>query len=305
VRDTLLQQADCRWLDVVNPSPDDLRQLAHDYAIHPVLLADCLDPEHLPKYEASGSCVFVIIRAYDVAAPVESFTVQQLTRKLVLVLLEGKLLTIHRTPLPFLSQYAQGLAAQPRPLTPSRLFYEICKEAMVTYDQAFLGFENRLEALEEAAVSGAKAGTGVLEIFLQVRQEARRLSTIKRLLWHSSAIFQRLPPLHENEKIYAHDLQETVHSLMFFADELADDAHTLGNLELSLNAHRNNQVIRVLTLFSVFFMPLTFIVGVYGMNFEHMPELHSPHGYGVVWLVMVAIALGIAFWFKKRQWFND
>jgi magnesium transporter len=71
---------------------------------------------------------------------------------------------------------------------------------------------------------------------------------------------------------------------------------------LGLAAHRTNQIVRVLTLFSVVFMPLTFIVGVYGMNFQYMPELRERWGYPAVLIFMALVSLAIYVWFRRRGW---
>ncbi len=71
---------------------------------------------------------------------------------------------------------------------------------------------------------------------------------------------------------------------------------------MSLASQKTNEVMRVLTVFSVFFMPLTFIVGVYGMNFEFMPELKYPFAYWIVWAAMILITIGVFFWFRKKRW---
>jgi magnesium transporter len=74
------------------------------------------------------------------------------------------------------------------------------------------------------------------------------------------------------------------------------------NLYISLASQRTNEVMRVLTIFSVFFLPLTFIVGVYGMNFSAMPELSWEYGYPGVWVLMIFVTLVVLIWFKTRKW---
>jgi magnesium transporter len=81
-----------------------------------------------------------------------------------------------------------------------------------------------------------------------------------------------------------------------------DDVNNLMNLYMSLSAKRTNEVMRVLTVFSVFFMPLTFIVGVYGMNFKFMPELSWRLGYPLVMIFMAIVTIIIYFWFKRKRW---
>jgi magnesium transporter len=98
------------------------------------------------------------------------------------------------------------------------------------------------------------------------------------------------------------DLREFFLSLETSYDQTIENANNLLNLYISISSQRTNEVVRVLTLFSVFFMPLTFIVGIYGMNFEFMPELRSPYGYPVVLIAMALITIGIYSWFKKKHW---
>jgi magnesium transporter len=98
------------------------------------------------------------------------------------------------------------------------------------------------------------------------------------------------------------DVQENAESYHFYADELLDDANTLLNVQLSLASHRTSEVMRILTVFSVFFLPLTFIVGVYGMNFDYMPELRERWGYPAVLGLMVVVTLVIYRWFRRRGW---
>ena len=85
-------------------------------------------------------------------------------------------------------------------------------------------------------------------------------------------------------------------------NQVLEDVNNLMNLSLSFTAQRTNDAMKVLTIFSVFFMPLTFISGIYGMNFEHIPELYSKWGYPVVLIIMVIVSIAIYLWIKKKKW---
>ena len=98
------------------------------------------------------------------------------------------------------------------------------------------------------------------------------------------------------------DLKEKVDSLFFYSDQLVEDTNNLLNLHISLSSQRTNEVMRLLTLFSVFFLPLNFIASIYGMNFQHMPELGWTLGYPLVLVIMLSVALGIYLWFRKKRW---
>ena len=89
-------------------------------------------------------------------------------------------------------------------------------------------------------------------------------------------------------------------------DQIEYDTNTLesaSNIFFSSQNQRMNQIMKTLTVFSVIFMPLTFIVGVYGMNFDNMPELRTQNGYYIIWGVMIIVALGMAIYFKRKKWF--
>ncbi|RYE11964.1 MAG: magnesium transporter CorA, partial [Sphingobacteriales bacterium] len=106
----------------------------------------------------------------------------------------------------------------------------------------------------------------------------------------------------EKGDVNTRDTRDLYVRLQNIYDSLSDNTNHLLNLYFNVSAQRTNDTVRILTVFSVFFMPLTFIVGIYGMNFEFMPELHSRVGYPVVIGVMVAITLLIYLWFRRKGW---
>jgi magnesium transporter len=84
-------------------------------------------------------------------------------------------------------------------------------------------------------------------------------------------------------------------------DQIMEDASNLVNTYIAISSQKTNEVMKILTIFSVFFMPLTFIVGIYGMNFEFMPELRSKWGYPAVLLLMIMVTLVIYYWFRRKK----
>jgi magnesium transporter len=104
-------------------------------------------------------------------------------------------------------------------------------------------------------------------------------------------------------------VQEPLDKLIFYSDDIYEEITGLLNLHLSLMSQktneasfRTNEVMRVLTIFSIFFLPLNFIAGIYGMNFENMPELREPHGYYITLGFMIMIVLGITYWIYRKGW---
>lgn len=97
------------------------------------------------------------------------------------------------------------------------------------------------------------------------------------------------------------DIKDKLLSLILTYEEVLENSNNLLNTYLSVNAQKSNDVMKLLTIFSAFFLPLTFVAGIYGMNFENMPELKWHLGYFLTLGVMVVIAIIIYVWFKRKR----
>jgi magnesium transporter len=106
---------------------------------------------------------------------------------------------------------------------------------------------------------------------------------------------------HKRNPLYE-DMRDYYLRLETDTDDLNENIGHLLNLYISLASQKTNDVMRILTVFSAFFLPLTFIVGVYGMNFQHMPELSAQWGYPGVIIFMILVTILIFQWFKRKKW---
>jgi magnesium transporter len=294
------------WLDLVAPSHEELREVAAQYGLFPTLVEDSLQPDHLPKYEKVADTTFMIVRAWDERAAPDGSTLQDLTRKVAIFCGPGFLITVHRRDQPYLDgireeygtraaagdygKNGQGLAA--------RILIDIVNGAVETFEMPLESAETTLDRQEETLFGSAD----VVALLRDIHDCKHRINVYKRLLWHTLSAVVKLVPASEPSAPLYQDLRENVENMHLYADELLEDANNLLHLQLGLAAHRTNQIVRVLTLFSVFFMPLTFIVGVYGMNFQYMPELRERWGYPAVLVFMALISLAIYLWFRRRGW---
>ena len=114
---------------------------------------------------------------------------------------------------------------------------------------------------------------------------------------------QRLPGIDKN-KAYFLDIYDHLLKLSELIEANREITADIRDSYLSYNSHQTNRVMKILTVFTSIFMPLTFIVGVYGMNFENMPELKWQYGYFEALLLMTIIGMGMYIWFKKKGWFK-
>lgn len=289
------------WVDVQNPTPEDYREITETYRLHPAALKDCLAPLHLPKTEEIGKMLFLILRVYDQTAKNTADTVQQLTNKVAIFLTDEFVITIHRAGEPFLihlreqwdKRQVDSDVAEP-------FFNELIDKALHTFAEALETSMNRADELEKIIFRTLKDQDHA--IIRQMYALKRRSSVFRRILFLTQDTINKYAKLTGRQDPFTQDLIESIGFLSFMAEELHENVVSLLNLHLALSSHRTNDVMRLLTIFSVFFLPLTFIVGIYGMNFEHMPELKMYHGYTATWLMMLLTVSGIYLWFKHKKW---
>ncbi|MBK6424473.1 MAG: hypothetical protein IPF77_20090 [Gemmatimonadetes bacterium] len=293
------------WLDLVEPTRQDLDGIALRYGLTPTAVQDCLDPEHLPKFERFDGTTFLILRAQDEKAEATADTVQGLTRKVAVFWGAGFLITIHRKDQPYLHAVMEQWWGRVREWADERelasqLLVDLTNGVVSSYENPLVEAETRVDGFEAKLM----AEHDVAALLRDMYHMKRRLALTKRLLWRTLSITTRLPGAGERANAGIQDLRENAESMHFYAEELLEDVNNLLNMQLALAAHRTNEVMQVLTVFSAFFLPLTFIVGIYGMNFEHMPELPHKYGYVAVWGVMLLVSLGIWRWFHRRGWLS-
>jgi magnesium transporter len=289
------------WLDVVSPSRLDLQDLARTYDLHQTVVEDCLDPEHLPKHEKIGDATFLILRAHDDSAKDDASSIQELTRKVAIFFRPNFALTVHRVDLhevAMLRERFGGRGGAPaESCTLPLLLFGLGNNILGSYEKPLELAEQLVDQIEAGLFDGGPPPS--LE---QAHNLKRRVSLIRRILWQSSQVINKLVPQAERAEPLYQDVRESVEALLFWADQLLDEANNLQQVHLAVASHRNNEVMRVLTVFSAFFLPLTFIVGIYGMNFAHMPELAQPWGYPAVLVIMVGVSAAIASWFRRKGW---
>jgi len=305
MRRVLFQSPNFQWIDIVDPKKQELTELATEFHLPPGVLSDSLNPKHLPKLETHAGHVFAILRHFDLEAKRKADSTSDLTRKVAIFLSPQLLITIHRKDQPFFASIAENLNQNPKESS-EEVALSIALSAMKTYEIQIELNEKKLEELENGILDKNISSVHLGEIHRMVRQ----LSVFKRVLIHSSIVFQKwagvqsIGPSTDPAKLQLKELKEMNDHSIFFCDELLEDGRAVLQLYLSLASHRTSEVMRVLTVFSVFFMPLTFIVGIYGMNFKFMPELDWHWGYPGVWIVMGLVTSIIGIWFYRRGWLS-
>lgn len=287
-----------RWVILVDPTAEEAEAFGQRYQLHPSSVRDFVLHPHLPKFERLPNEQVVLLRAYDEQAK-RGDTYQAMTRRMLTIVKGDLLVTVLRREQPyFIQEEAWVLELDRGPIRQEQLLAHLVGAAIRTYSEPLRECEEKLDAVETALFQ-RKAPPGSLK---QVYGIKRRVSVIKRILWRSLAVLDQLKTAYPAEADVLQDIREETDRLHTWAEELFEAAIQLAMLEVGLAGQRTNDVMRVLTVFSAFFLPLTFIAGVYGMNFERMPELKHPYGYPGAWIAMVAVVIGIFVWFRRKGW---
>lgn len=286
------------WRDVVSPTMEDLERLAEEYGLHATSLRDCLQPGHLPKFERIGDTNFIILRVWGEDVQRDADTVTSLTHKIAVFLSDEFILTIHREELEIVKRLREQWVPDLRDLA-TGLLADIVNASLSTYREPIEELIQDLEKYEQKMFSPRRKKEK--DPLPELYGTKRRSWILKRLIWLHREILEKIK-LRAKPNPHIEDAGDNAADLFFQAEDLHENAAGLITLHLTLASHRTNEVMRLLTIFSVFFLPLTFIAGIYGMNFEFMPELKHPLGYPVVLASMGIVAAVIWLWFRFKGW---
>lgn len=291
------------WFDVVAPTEEDFTNLSMRFGIDAFLFKECMNPEHFPRFDVvNEKAKQLILRLYDESSIMEADTVRELTRKLAIFYGSDFIITVHRRPIEWLNQM--------------KLQYQIClgkkngvdafvtriiQEIFHSYDIPIQATSRHLEEFELKVFMQYQSRKLFQDLYYYRRKASvyREMIDQTSMLLNESLFYQNSGP--RNSSILKR-LKADAERLYFYSSKQYDSISYLINLHISLSSQKTNEVMRVLTVFSAFFLPLTFVVGIYGMNFKFMPELEHPLGYYGILMFMFLISVSIFYWFRRKGW---
>lgn len=285
------------WVDVTAPSSTELTELSKTYDLNHFALSACLQPDHLPKHEDIEGTHFIITRVLMPIRSGKSVSIQSISTKIAFFYRPGLLITIHRIPHDFIQDVRMRFFDKGQFKLVESIVAKLLWHILHSYELPAVGLSTELDEFENMVFSQNLTPQMLLELY-QIKRKA--LMSKKLLLFSQEAISSVKLPVAK-----ADDLQDSrdLHlKLLNIYDQIHEDVSNLVNFYLSISAQKTNDVIKVLTIFSVFFMPLTFVAGIYGMNFDYMPELKMRYGYPLLLGIMVLLSGGIYLWFRKKRW---
>ncbi len=291
------------WLEVEGLSDERaLRRIAELFTIHPLALADVVNVGQRPKAEAYADFELVIARM-ACSRGGALFDLEQVS----IVLGRDFVVSFHEGARDLFEPVRQRIrgGALVRQMGADYLAYALLDTLIDGYYPIVEAIGAHLEELEEA-VSGDPAK----ELLERIHRARRDILTFVRVIHQQRDAVGAMmrgdhPLIGEPVRVYLRDSFDHASQISDVLDTFREISIGLVDVYLSSVSHRTNETIRVLTILSSIFIPLTFIVGVYGMNFEHMPELHWRYGYYLTWVVMLVVVATLLVYFRRNGWIGS
>lgn len=288
-----------RWLNIDGLHPHVVNQLRQEFKFHTLAAEDVLRVPQRPKLEPYDGHLFIVARMFTLAE--QALTTEQVS----FFLFENTLLTFQeRTGDVWdpIRQRLQKTGSRLRTFDASYLLYALL-EAVV--DHCFPILEQYGDQLEELELEITNHPTPQVQRRLHCLK--RELAALRRVIWPLREVLNALqrdetegiPP---SVKTYLRDVADHTIQVMDLVDSCREMAAGLNDLYMSAMSNRMNEVMKVLTIMASFFIPITFVAGVYGMNFDMLPELHWKYSYVVFWLICLTITASLAIFFVRKGW---
>jgi magnesium transporter len=289
------------WINLEGIRPEVVEKLGEMFRLHPVAVDSILNLDQRPKYEDFDDCILLVLK--------------------MLLLNEERQAEIEQVSIVFGPNYAisfqEGTAGDVfdpirerirankgriRRGGPDYLAYALVDSIVDNYFVVLEHLGERIEFLEEDIAARPEPAT--LQAIHDLKQE---MIFLRKSVWPLREVIgsmerEESPLIKEPTKVYLRDVYEHTIQVIDTVETYRDMLSGMLDIYLSSISYRLNEVMKVLTIIATIFIPLTFVAGVYGMNFRYMPEIGWKWGYPLVWLVMLSAAGVMLYYFRKKKW---
>jgi magnesium transporter len=278
-----------------------LEKLGECYGLHPLVLEDILNTDQRPKMEDYGDYIYIVLKMLDQNNKSNEIVTEQIS----LILGPNFVFSFQERTGDTFDQIRERIRngkGRIRKMGADYLAYTLLDSIVDNYFIILEKLGEKIEFLEEELVTRP-----IPETLHAIHHLKREMIFLRKAVWPLREVIGNMergePPLvKETTRIYLRDVYDHTIQVIDTIETFRDMVSGMLDIYLSSVSNRLNAVMKVLTIIATIFMPLTFIAGIYGMNFKYMPELEWYWGYPAVWIVVVIIGISMLIYFKKKRW---
>ena len=291
------------WLDLQNPSEQELVKLGQEFALHPLAIEDASREHQRPKVEEYEHFYFVVFYSVSLDAKAAGLDVCELD----MFLGKNYLITVHNGHIHELDEVEQRWTRNVNQLEwgVGVLLYTLLDSIVDRYFPVVDEMVNQAEELEDQLFTGALRQAAFTQQLLELRKRflaLRRIATPERDVLNTLTNRDN-PIFDEHVQVYFRDIYDHIARLADTIDLYRDQLNTIMDANLSIVSNDLNKVMRTLTSASIILMADSLLAGIWGMNFVNIPELRLQYGYYAALLCMVVVSLLLLFVFRRLRWF--
>lgn len=290
------------WINLVGIHDFEmLTRISHAFNIHPLVLEDIVNTDQRPKVDEFENALYIVIRMLQLKEDpyeIQSEQMSMLLRKNTLITFQEREEDIFEP----LRQRLRNKKGHIRKLGADYLAYALTDSVVDQYFRILESLGEQLEQLNEELIS--KPGPNALNKLHSLRSEVIHL---RKSIWPLREVANSLQRettllITDTTRLYLRDLHDHIIHVMDTVENYREMLSSMLDIYLSSISFRINTQMKVLSIFAALFLPLTFITGIYGMNFQHMPGLHNPDGFWITLTLMGFIATSMLVFFWRRRW---
>ncbi|PKL57944.1 MAG: magnesium and cobalt transport protein CorA [Methanomicrobiales archaeon HGW-Methanomicrobiales-5] len=278
-----------------------IETLGKGFNLHPLTLEDIVSTAQRLKIEEFPSYVFIVLKMMSFNQAANSVEIEQVS----LIVGDNYVISFQEQEGDVFNTVRDRLRTAKgriRSMKSEYLAYSLMDAIVDRYFVAVERIGDRIEDIDDRILAEPKP-----KDINEIHGLKRDILSLRKAVWPLREEIGRLEKsessiIGQETKVFWRDLYDHTIQIIDMVETYRDILGGLQDTYLSSISNRMNEVMKVLTIIATIFIPLTFIVGVYGMNFEHMPELKWPFGYYLVWAVMLVIGIGLLAYFKRKKW---
>jgi len=286
------------WIDFEKPSHKDVKPLESLFGLHHLVVEDCISPqEKIPKIADRKTYSHIVLYA------AQDHKLGKLNR-VNFILGKNFIITMHKNPIEQFNQFKKNKENMNSLMkaTPDKILHTLIDKIIDNYFPMLDETNEQLDVLEDKVVENPQE-----KHLGKLFSLKRDIMKVKKIMGPQRDVLSLLAKgnnklISEKTVIYFRDIYDHMIWINDQLDSARDIISSILEIHLSVTSNKMNEIMKVLTVIATIMLPLTVIGSIYGMNFKYMPELQWRYGYLGVWVVMILIAVGMLYYFKRKEW---